>query len=169
MLWRHMGGRRYSSTILGLRTRWRCVVGFTPLPLYPAVKNPRCPFDMRVDGSQSQSGRCEEKKLSCWESNPRPLARSPSLYRQSYPDSLILKFFNWYSRGWSPVGSTGHCLLVGLLCQPRVIMMMKLVEWRLAGETEVLGENLPQCRFVHHKPHMPTWTRTRAVAVGSWL
>jgi hypothetical protein len=24
----------------------------------------------------------------------------------------------------------------------------------LAGETEVFGENLPQCRFVHHKPHM---------------
>jgi hypothetical protein len=31
--------------------------------------------------------------------------------------------------------------------------MEKSVEW-LAGETEVLGENLPQCRFVHHKPHM---------------
>jgi hypothetical protein len=44
----------------------------------------------------------------------------------------------------------------GLLCQPRVIMMMeKLEEW-LAGETEVLGKNLPQCRFVHHKPHMLT-------------
>jgi hypothetical protein len=33
--------------------------------------------------------------------------------------------------------------LISLLCQPRVIMLMeKLVEW-LAGETEVLGDNLP--------------------------
>jgi hypothetical protein len=44
--------------------------------------------------------------------------------------------------------------LNGLLCQPRMIMIMeKSVEW-LAGETEVLGENLLQCRFVHRKPHM---------------
>jgi hypothetical protein len=38
----------------------------------------------------------------------------------------------------------------GLLCQPRVIMKMtveKQMECRLAGETEVLGENMPQSHF----------------------
>jgi hypothetical protein len=30
----------------------------------------------------------------------------------------------------------------------------KLVESRLAGETEVLGETLPQRHFVDHKSHM---------------
>jgi hypothetical protein len=33
------------------------------------------------------------------------------------------------------------------------MIMEKLVE-RLTEETEVLGENLPQYRFVHHKPNM---------------
>jgi hypothetical protein len=51
-------------------------------------------------------------------------------------------------------GPLGTAATKGLLCQPRVIMMMeKSVQW-LAAETEVLGENLPQCPFVHRKPHM---------------
>jgi hypothetical protein len=41
------------------------------------------------------------------------------------------------------------------------MVMEKMVE-SLAGETEVLGENLPQCRFVHHilpgrEPGPPRW------------
>jgi hypothetical protein len=30
-----------------------------------------------------------------------------------------------------------------------MVIVEKLVEWRLAKETEVLGENLPQRHFVH--------------------
>jgi hypothetical protein len=51
----------------------------------------------------------------------------------------------------------GNAATTGLLCQPRVIVKMivkKQMECRLAGETEVLGENLPQRHFVHHKSHM---------------
>jgi hypothetical protein len=32
--------------------------------------------------------------------------------------------------------------------------MVVIVERRLAGETEVFGENLPQRHMVHHKSHM---------------
>jgi hypothetical protein len=34
------------------------------------------------------------------------------------------------------------------------MMVENLVEWRWAGETEVLGENPPQRHFVHHKSHL---------------
>jgi hypothetical protein len=45
--------------------------------------------------------------------------------------------------------------LNGLLYLPRVIMILEnFVEWRLAGETEVLGENLSQRHYVHHKSHL---------------
>jgi hypothetical protein len=35
-----------------------------------------------------------------------------------------------------------------------MVIVEQLVELRLAGETKVLGENLPQGNFVHYKSHM---------------
>jgi hypothetical protein len=35
-----------------------------------------------------------------------------------------------------------------------MVIVKKFVERRLAGETEVIGENLPQHHIVHHKSHM---------------
>jgi hypothetical protein len=46
--------------------------------------------------------------------------------------------------------SIGTAATPGLLCESRVIMKMiveKQMECTLAGETEVLGENLPQRHF----------------------
>jgi hypothetical protein len=35
-----------------------------------------------------------------------------------------------------------------------MVIVEELVEIRLAGETEVFGENLFQLNYVHHKSHM---------------
>jgi hypothetical protein len=37
------------------------------------------------------------------------------------------------------------------------VIVKQFVERRLAGKTEVLGENLPQCHFVHHKKFSVTY------------
>jgi hypothetical protein len=44
-------------------------------------------------------------------------------------------------------------LLAYCTSQDGDVSVEQSVEW-LAGETEVLGENLLQCHFVHHKSHM---------------
>jgi hypothetical protein len=73
-----MGEWRYSSNFLDLGTRWRRVVSFTPLPLYPRGKRLRYPLDRRLGRPQSRSGRCgEEKKLALPAIEPEPSSPYP--------------------------------------------------------------------------------------------
>jgi hypothetical protein len=60
--------------------------------------------------------------------------------------NLVWVFFYYYLVS----EAIGTAATPGLLCQPRVIVKMivyKQIECGLAGETEVLGENLPQRHF----------------------
>jgi hypothetical protein len=67
--------------------------------------------------------------------------------------------------------SPWYCGHFGLLYNPddrRGWFLEQLVEWNLAGETEVLLENLPQRHFVHHKiPHDRLGLESRTAAVGN--
>jgi hypothetical protein len=87
--WRHMGESRYTSTILGLDTRWRWVVSFKPRPLYPWGKSSRYPSDRRLDGPQSRFGCREVEKnlLPVPWIKLRSSSQRPSLCRLSYPGS----------------------------------------------------------------------------------
>jgi hypothetical protein len=63
-----------------------------------------------------------------------------------------LSFFSFL--GWGDTESTWYVAHKLAYCTSPGWYMMnveKSVEWELAGETEVFGENLLQCHFVHHK------------------
>jgi hypothetical protein len=67
------------------------------------------------------------------------------------PTGSIVYYYYYY---YSVFEAISTAATPGLLCQPRVIVKMiveKQMEWRLAGETEILGENLSQRLFCPSK------------------
>jgi hypothetical protein len=49
-----------------------------------------------------------------------------------------------------------------------VMTVVQAVDEWVAGETEILEENLPQCRSVHHKFHV-TWTETKSTVATQFM
>jgi hypothetical protein len=71
---------------------------------------------------------------------------------------IFLTYFLFYFCIYLACEAIGTAATPGLLCQPRVIVKMiveKQMECKLAGETEVLGENVPQRHF--YPSQNPTW------------
>jgi hypothetical protein len=73
--WIHIGEWRYSSTIFDLGTKWRWVVSFVLLLLYPSGSSPRYPLDRRLGGPQNRSERNQRKKKLAPAGNRTPAVR----------------------------------------------------------------------------------------------
>jgi hypothetical protein len=102
----YWGSGGTAPRILDLGTRWRWVVSFTTRPLYPQGKTPWYPFNRRLGGPRSRSGRGGEEKNTQprRESNRRtpivqPLAQS--LYRLSYHGSSFK--YMWSGKDNAPL------------------------------------------------------------------
>jgi hypothetical protein len=60
----YCGSEGITPCILDIGTRWKSVVSFSPLPLYPEGKSCRYPLDRRLGGPLSPSGYGGEEKNS---------------------------------------------------------------------------------------------------------
>jgi hypothetical protein len=63
MPWRRIGG--IAPRIFDLGTRWRWVVSFTPLPLYPQGKSPFYPLDRRLGKVTKYDQQVSRLKWNC--------------------------------------------------------------------------------------------------------
>jgi hypothetical protein len=100
MPWRRTWEWRHSSTILDLRTWWRCMVSYTPRPLYTLGKIPRNPLDRRLSENQSRSGRYGVEKMFLLLPRTEPSPSSPSLYRLLY---ILVYILNGNRTSWNKV------------------------------------------------------------------
>jgi hypothetical protein len=135
----------YSSTSLDLGTRWRWVVSFTLLPLYPRGKSARHPYYTKLGGPQNRSRNCgEEKNLALPGIEPGSSSCSQSLYPLSYADSPrkpCHAFLRWHSSRnknisfeiWFlsvNIGVTSGCIYLQKFCTNWLTMSRPLRLWR---------------------------------------
>jgi hypothetical protein len=79
IIWRCQGQWRYNSTCLVLCKRWRWVVSFTPLPLYPRGKEPPVHIEQEAGWAPEPVWTLWRREQSCiaWNRTPvvQPVAR----------------------------------------------------------------------------------------------
>jgi hypothetical protein len=86
-----LGSAGIASRIVGLGTRLRWVVSFTPRPLHPRGKRNCYPLDRRLDGPQSRSRYGDEEESS----QPLPGLEPPEHPARSFFDTAVF-LANWY-------------------------------------------------------------------------
>jgi hypothetical protein len=102
----------------------------------------------------------------------------------NFLDVMQWRFLFHFLMGWD-WESTWYCDYCLAYCTSLrwkiMVIVDQSVECKLAGETELLGENLHQCRLVYHKPHMtspPRWEAglswsfvevNRCLGAGGWI
>jgi hypothetical protein len=97
-------------------------------------------------GDQPVTNTKYQKECPEWDSNL--LSQWSSAWMQGF--SLV----SWDGVRLNPLGTStteAYCTSRGWQIKMNV---EQSVEWEVAGESEVLGKNLTQCHFVHHKSHM---------------
>jgi hypothetical protein len=96
---------RYSSIFLDLNTRWRWVVSFKPLSLYPRGKSTRYPLDGGLGEPQSRSEWIIVTYLRTWallEEAPivQPLKNFPAFYGTRRFNTVFTTALHW-SLSWA--------------------------------------------------------------------
>jgi hypothetical protein len=99
---------------------------------------------------------CQQLR-TCWRYRSLKLSNTYGFQAVKAMSKYCVRFKTNIFGGGVQLGPLGTSAINWPIVPAPVIMRMEnMVEWWLAGETEVLGENLPQVRFVDHKCHM-TW------------
>jgi hypothetical protein len=92
----YCGGGSIAPRILDLGTSWRWVVRFTPRPLCSQRKSPWYPLGKRLGGSQSRSGRGDEKNSKPLPGLEPPIIQSAALRYTTELSRLLYNVYNGF-------------------------------------------------------------------------
>jgi hypothetical protein len=140
----YWGSGGIAPRIRDLGTRWRWVVSFTPWPLYFRGKGHWYPWNRRVDGAQSRSGRGGEEKIfhycRCRELNRCRPASKPTVL----PESIRISFsveWNELIIMYGELGSAVRKWLWSILISARVLSYRNWGKLRKRQWKLVFGRN----------------------------